>query len=166
MRNCFTLGLVGIFLFLCGCASYSANNADNDEQVDLYLSTLDDKHFVWCELDLEQCRNDFEKWKLTPRGRMIIREYEKDGTGKTYNTHHVPNVFRTNFVYESQLAEEVGEQGAGQSVGQDSDALGKTFLSIDEKSDTVLEGISVAPQTYGPEVPSHDGPYSEGHESP
>ncbi len=73
MRNIAKLGFVGIFILLGGCA---AHYSTNDAQVDLYLSTLEDKHFVWCELDLEQCRHDFEKWKLTPRGQMIIREFE------------------------------------------------------------------------------------------
>ena len=153
MRNRCVLGLVGIFLFLGGCASYSANTANNDEQIDLYLSTLDDKHFVWCELDLAQYRKDFEKWTLTPRGRTIIEEYEKETTGQTYNTHHVPNVFRTRFVDESQLAEEVGEQKAKQGVGQDSDALGKTLLSTDKKSDSGLDEIPVIHRIYGPELP-------------
>ena len=163
MRNIRTIGLVGVFMFLGGCASH---HATNDERVDLYLSTLDDKHFVWCTLDLEQCRNDFAEWKGTPRGRMLIREFEKEETGQTYNTHHLPHVFRTRFLDENQFAEEFGKHGAGKSVGQDTDALGKTLLSIDEESDALLEGISVAPQTYGPKVSSNDGTHSKGHESP
>jgi hypothetical protein len=67
MRNICALGFIGVFLLLGGCATHSATN---DEQVDLYLSTLDDKHFVWCKLDLEQCRKDFEEWRLTARGRQ------------------------------------------------------------------------------------------------
>ena len=106
MRVRCAYGFLGFsILLLVGCASVSSDNRNYDDQVDLYLSTLDDKHFVWCELDLEQCRNDFEKWKLTPRGRAIIREYENEDAGQTYNRHHVPNVFRTRFVNESQLIE-------------------------------------------------------------
>lgn len=158
MRKIGTLGLVTVFFILSGCASYSANKADqNDEQVDLYLSTLDDKHFVWCELDLEQCRKDFEKWKLTPRGRTIIREYEKEDTGQTYNTHHVPNVFRTRFVDESQLTEQ---------AGQDSDMLGKPYPSIDQPKDLLQERIPITPKRYGPEVPSNLRTHPEAHESP
>ncbi len=153
MRNRFTLGLVCVLLFLGGCASSPVNTPNNDEQVDLYLSTLDDKHFVWCELDLVQCRKDFEKWKLTPRGRTILEEYEKEATGQTYNTHHVPNVFRTRFVDESQLAEELGELNARQGVGQVSDALGKTLLSTDKKSDPGLDEIPGIHSIYGPELP-------------
>jgi len=157
MRKIGTLGLVTVLFILNGCASYSANKADqNDEQVDLYLSTLDDKHFVWCELDLEQCRKDFEKWKLTSRGRAIIREYEKEDTGQTYNTHHVPNVFRTRFVDESQLEE----------AGLDSDMIGKPYPSIDQPEDLLQERIPITPKRYGPEVPFNLGTYPKGHETP
>ena len=133
------------------------NYVDNNEQVDLYLSTLDDKHFVWCELDLETCRNDYEKWKLTPRGRMIIREYEKEDTGQTYNTHHVPNIFRTRFVDESQLAEEAGRASA---------LMDKSNLSIDQPEDQLQEKITIAPTILGPAVPPNLGTYLEGHVSP
>ena len=75
MRNICALGFIGVFLLFGGCATHSATN---DEQVDLYLNTLDDKHFVWCKLDLEQCRKDFEEWRLTARGRMIMKEFEKE----------------------------------------------------------------------------------------
>lgn len=153
MRNFCTLGFVSVFLFLGGCASYSANNVDKDEQVDLYLSTLDDKHFVWCELDLAQCRNDFEKWKLTPRGRTIIREYETEATGQTYNTHQVTSVFHTRFVDENQLVKELGEQNGRQGVSQDSDVLGKTLPFLDEKSDSGLEETPLIHRIYGPELP-------------
>ncbi len=128
MRNRGMLGLVGISIFiLVGCATVSPDRGNNDEQVDLYLSTLDDKHFVWCELDLEQCRKDFEKWKRTPRGRAIISEYEKEDTGQTYNRHHVPNVFRTRFVKENRLIEQ-----------------GESLLH---------EEIEESSQIYGPELP-------------
>jgi sulfur relay (sulfurtransferase) DsrC/TusE family protein len=158
MRKSGTLGLVTVLLILNGCASYSANQAEqNDEQVDLYLSTLDDKHFVWCELDLEQCRKDFEKWKLTPRGRMIIREYEKEETGHTYNTHHVPNVFRTRFVDKSQVTEQ---------AGQDSDRTGRSSPSIEQPEDLLQERISRTPKRYGPDVPSTWIIHPEAHESP
>jgi hypothetical protein len=159
MRKRCVYGFVGVFiLLLSGCASYSANKADqNDEQVDLYLSTLDDKHFVWCELDLKQCRKDFEKWKLTPRGRAIIREFEKENTGQTYNTHHVPNVFRTRFVDESQLTEQ---------AGQDSNMPGKPYPSIDQPEDLLHEGMPITSKSYGPEAPSNLRTQPEAHESP
>ena len=148
MRHICALGFIGVFLLLSGCATHSVTN---DEQVDLYLSTLDDKHFVWCKLDLEQCRKDFEKWRLTARGRMIMKEFEKEDTGQTYNTHHLPNVFRTRFVDEPQLADEVGEHGVGQGVGQDSENFGRSFPSNNEDEDLIEEGISVAPRMYGPD---------------
>jgi hypothetical protein len=149
MRNISTLRLVGTFLLLGGCAPHY--NTTNDERVDLYLSTLDDKHFVWCELDLEQCRHDFEKWKLTARGRMIIREYEQENTGQTYNTHHLPNVFRTRFVEKNQLAEEMaGEQGKRQDFSQSSEGVVGSFSSLDDNGDTKQKGISAAPGIYGP----------------
>ena len=147
MRNICALGFIGVFLLLGGCATHSATN---DEQVDLYLSTLDDKHFVWCKLDLEQCRKDFEEWSLTARGRMIMKEFEKEDTGQTYNTHYLPNVFRTRFVDEPQLADEVGEHGVGQGVGEDSENFGRSFPSNNEDEDLIEEGISVAPRMYGP----------------
>lgn len=130
MRNMCTLGLVGFFVLLGGCASH---HTANDEQIDLYLSTLDDKHFVWCEFDLEQCRHDFEQWKLTTRGRRIIQEFEQEDTGHTDNTQHLPNVFRTRFGEEGQLVEELpGEQGKGQSFGQDTEGLVRSDSTIDE----------------------------------
>jgi hypothetical protein len=149
MRNISTLRLVGTFLLLGGCAPHY--NTTNDERVDLYLSTLDDKHFVWCELDLEQCRHDFEKWKNTARGRMIIREFEQENTGQTYNTHHLPNVFRTRFVEKHQLAEEMaGEQGKRQDFSQSSEGVVGSFSSLDDNGDTNQKGISAAPGIYGP----------------
>lgn len=129
MRNPCIIALVGVFLFFSGCATNSGIYADDDEQVDLYLSTLDDKHFVWCKLDLEQCRKNFENWKITPRGRVIIKEYKKEKTGQTYNTHKVPNVFRTHFVDESQFIEQDGNIPKSR-----------------------IEG---APQIFGPDVPSN-----------
>jgi hypothetical protein len=167
MRNILTLGLLGVFILLGGCAPhYTTTNDEQDttsnnkqdtntnhEQVDLFLSTLDDKHFVWCELDLEQCRNDFEEWKVTARGRMIIREFEQKDTGQTDNTHHLPNVFRTHFVDESQLAEEmVGAQGKGQGFSQYSEELGRSFPSIDENGNAIQEEINLAPRIYGPQL--------------
>jgi len=153
MRNFCVLGLMGILLVLSGCVSYSATkvDVDHEEQVDLYLSTLDDKHFVWCELDLAQCRRDFEKWKRTSRGRMIIREYEKADTGQTFNTHPVPNVFRTHFVDESRLA---GEGGVF------FDANGKTHSYPDYYQNLLQDRRGEYPQLYGPEVPSKFGPHN------
>jgi hypothetical protein len=149
MRNICALGFIGVFLLLGGCATHSATN---DEQVDLYLSTLDDKHFVWCKLDLEECRKDFEDWRLTARGRMIMKEFEKEDTGQTYNTHYLPNVFRTRFVDETQLADGmVSEQGKRKGVGQDSENFGRSFPTNDDGEDLIEEGISVAPRMYGPD---------------
>jgi hypothetical protein len=152
---------VSVFLFLGGCASQSAQYADKDEQIDLYLSTMDDKHFVWCTLDLDQCQSDFEKWKFTPRGRTIITEFEKEDTGQTYNTHNVPHVFRTHFVDESQLTEKVREQ----EYGHDSGALGNAYSSIDQHEDILSNGMHVSPKKYGPELPSKDGTHAEGYTS-
>ncbi len=113
MRNICTLGLVGFLVFLGGCAHHDATpHTSNDEQIDLYLSTLDDKYFVWCELDLEQCRHDFEQWKLTPRGSRIIQEFEQEDTGQTDNAHHLPNVFLTRFGEEGQFTEEMAGNAA------------------------------------------------------
>ena len=149
MRHIYALGFLGVFLLLGGCATHSVTN---DEQVDLYLSTLDDKHFVWCELDLEQCRKDFEEWRLTGRGRMIIKEFENEDTGQTYNTHYVPNVFRTRFLDEAQLADGlVSDQGKRKGGAQDSKSFGRSFPPHDEDEDLIEEGISVAPRMYGPD---------------
>ena len=149
MRNICALGFITVLLLLGGCAAHSATN---DEQVDLYLSTLDDKHFVWCKLDLEQCRKDFEEWRLTARGRMIMKEFEKEDTGQTYNTHHFPNVFRTRFVDEPQLADGmISEQGKRKGGAQKFENGGRAFLPYDEGEDLIEEGISVAPRMYGPE---------------
>ena len=149
MRNIRTLGLVGIFVLLGGCAPHYTTD---DEQIDLYLSTLDDKHFVWCELDLEQCRHDFEEWKRTARGQRILREFELENTGQTYNTHHLPNVFRTRFVDESQLAVEMsGEHGKRRGLSPDSKEFGRSFPSIDKNGDTIQKGIDLSPRKYGPQ---------------
>ena len=128
MRNCCAIALVGVFLFLNSCATYSAYDADTDEQVDLYLSTLDDKHFVWCKLDLDQCRADFESWKATSRGQAIIKEYETEKAGQTYNTQHVPNVFRTQYVNDGPF--------------------------IEQDENTLLEDIEESTEMFGPELPS------------
>ncbi|MEJ2230651.1 MAG: hypothetical protein P8X46_05665 [Nitrospirales bacterium] len=150
MQNILTLGFFIIFILLGGCAAHSPTT--NDEQVDLFLSTLDDKHFVWCELDLEQCRNDFEEWKNTARGRMIIREFEQKDNGQTYNTHYLPNVFRTHFVDESQFAEEMGgAQGRRQGFSQDSKGYVRSFPFIDENGNATQEEIIVSPRIYGPQ---------------
>ena len=153
MTNSFSLRLIGVLLFLGGCASYSANTAQIDEQVDLYLTTLDDKHFVWCKLDLEQCRKDFEKWKLTPRGRTIIREFEKEDTGQTYNRHQVPNVFRTRFVDESHFGEEMGKLEVSQGDGHASEDLDKPFSLLGGNEDFPQKRAYV-PSIYGPEAPT------------
>ncbi|MBA3966969.1 MAG: hypothetical protein H0X47_14595 [Nitrospirales bacterium] len=149
MRYICTLGLVGFFLLLGGCASH---HKANDEQIDLYLSTLDDKHFAWCELDLEQCRHDFEQWKLTPRGSRIIEAFEQEDARQPDNTHHLPNVFRTRFVEESQFAEEmVGERGKEQNFSQDTVEIGPLFPSVYEDGHTLQEGKSAAPRKQDPQ---------------
>ncbi len=149
MRNICTLGVVGFFVLLGGCASHPTAN---HEQIDLYLTTLDDKHFVWCELDLEQCRQDFEQWKVTTRGRRIIEEFEKEDRSQTDNTQHLPNVFRTRFVEEGQLVEELlGGQGKGQGFGQDTEGLVRSDSCIDEKGQATQEGMSVNPKIQVPQ---------------
>ncbi|WP_342346717.1 hypothetical protein [uncultured Nitrospira sp.] len=149
MRNICTLGLVGFLAFLGGCVSY---HTANDEQIDLYLSTLDDKHFVWCELDLEQCQHDFEQWKRTTRGTKIIEEFEQEDARQPDNTHHLSNVFRTRFVDESRLPKEMeGEHGKGQDFSQDSERFGRSFSSIAENGTTIEEGISPPPRIHGPQ---------------
>jgi hypothetical protein len=154
MRDNRTLGFVCVVIFLGGCASYSANNANvSDEQIDLYLSTLDDKHFVWCQLDPEVCRKDFEEWKGTARGRMIIKEFDKEDSGQAYNTHHLPNVFRTRFVDENQFPKEmVGEHDSGQSFSSNSQESGRALPHIDKRVGPIQEGLSLAPEMYGPDV--------------
>jgi hypothetical protein len=149
MRHICALGFIGLILLFGGCATHSVTN---DEQVDLYLSTLDDKHFVWCKLDLDQCRKDFEEWRLTARGRTIMKEFEKEDARQTYNTHHLPNVFRTRFLDESQLAGGmVNEQGKRKSLGQYPENFDRSFPSHAEDEDLTEEGISVTPRMYGPD---------------
>jgi hypothetical protein len=149
MRNICAFGIMSVFLLLGGCATHSATN---DEQVDLYLSTLDDKHFVWCKLDLEQCRRDFEEWRRTTRGQMIMEEFEKEDTGQTYNTHQVPNVFRTRFLDEAQLADGmISEQGKREGGAKKFENGARAFLPHDEGEDLIEKGISVAPRMYGPD---------------
>jgi len=155
MRDNRMLGLVCVVTLLGGCASYSANYAKvgNDEQIDLYLSTLDDKHFVWCQLDPEACRKDFEKWKDTARGRMIMKEFEKEDSAQAYNTHPLTNVFRTRFVDDNQFPKEmVGEEDSGQSFSSDSQESGRSLPFIDKRGDPIQEGISLPPGMYGPDV--------------
>ncbi|WP_447965649.1 hypothetical protein [Nitrospira sp. Ecomares 2.1] len=148
MRNICTLGLVGFFVLLGGCASH---HTVNDEQIDLYLSTMDDKHFIWCELDLEQCRHDFEQWKDTAGSRRIIQEFEKEDTGQTNNIQHLPHVFRTRFVDEGQLGEELlGGEGKGQTFGQDTEGLVRSDSSIDENDHATQEGMSMIPKIQDP----------------
>ncbi len=128
MRNCCAIALVSVILFLNSCARFSAYDVDNEEQVDLYLNTLDDKHFVWCNLDLDQCREDFENWKATSRGQAIIKEYEKEKAGLTYKTRHASNMFRTQFMADGLFIERDGND----------------WLEDEQKS----------PERFGPELPS------------
>ena len=148
-KHC-ALGLVSFCLLLSSCASYLANDAGYDEQIDLYLRTLDDKHFVWCELDLKQCQKDYKLWKLTPRGRMIIREYENEGTGQKYNMNHTPKVFRMRFRDEGLLAEEPEKH----HVRKDADALDQTDTAMDQQGDRLQEKILLPLPMHGPELPS------------
>ena len=146
MRNVVVPGVVMAFFMLAGCVSPQASSINNNDELDLYLSTLDDKHFVWCELDLEQCRKDFETWKLTPRGQTILREYEKEDTGQTYSTHDVPNVFRTRFVNGSQLVEE-GEETF--------DVFEQESLPLDSHKYMRPERIPSSSRQDGPDAHSH-----------
>jgi hypothetical protein len=153
MRNICTLGLVGFLVFLVGCAHHDATpHTSNDEQIDLYLGTLDDKRFAWCELDLEQCQHDFEQWKLTPRGSRIIEAFEQKDARQADNNHQLPNVFRTRFGEEGQFTEEMaGERGKGQNFSQDTVEIGPFFPSIYEDGHTRQEGISPAPRKQAPQ---------------
>ncbi|MDH4361672.1 MAG: hypothetical protein OEW33_13175, partial [Nitrospirota bacterium] len=100
---------------------------------------------------LKQCRDEFEKWKLTPRGRLIIREFEQENTGQTYNAHHLPNVFRTRFVDERQLEREMGgKQGTGQNFSQDSEG-NVPSPAFDLNGHAKQKGVSVPPEIYGPD---------------
>jgi hypothetical protein len=154
MRNNCTLGVVGFFVLLGACASQHSSNNNVDEQVDLYLSTLDDKHFVWCELDLEQCRRDFEAWKRTKQGLSIIKEFERENTDQLDNTQHLPNVFRIRFVEEGRLGEEmVDKDGKGQSIDRDPESLGRSYWTTDNNGHTIQEGMSMAPRIHGPQSP-------------
>ncbi len=151
MGNIWALGVVGFLVLLAGCASHHSPN-NNDEQVDLYLSTLDDKHFVWCQLDLKQCRRDFEEWKLTTQGLSIIKEFERENTGQTDNTQHLPNVFRTRFVEEGRLGEEmVDKDGKGQSIDRDPEGFGRSNWTTDNNGHPTQEGMSMAPRIHGPQ---------------
>ncbi len=151
MRNCCAMAIVSVLLFLGGCATYSANHADNNEQVDLYLSTLDDKHFVWCELDLEQCRNDFEEWKLTYRGQKIIREYEKADTGQTYNRHSAPHVFHAHFIDERLLAGNNCESDEGKIHSPS---------SLGQQENHLQKHLAEPPQLFGPDIPPNFDSYN------
>ncbi len=128
MRNCSAIAIVSVSLFLNSCATNSAYDVDHDERIDVYLSTLDDKHFAWCNLDLNQCQADFDRWKATSRGRAFIKEYEKEKAGQTDNIHHVPDVFRTQYVKDAP------------------------FIEREEK--TWLEDMKQSPKMFGPELPS------------
>ena len=154
MRNNCTLGVVSFFVLLGACASQHSTHDTVDEQIDLYLSTLDDKHFVWCELDLEQCRRDFEAWKLTTQGISIIKEFERENTDQPDNTQHVPNVFRTRFVEEGQLGEEMKSQdGRGQSFDRDPDGLGRSYWTTDHHENSIQEDMIMDPRIHGPQPP-------------
>jgi hypothetical protein len=152
MRNNCILGVVSLFVLLGACASQHSPNNNVDEQIDLYLSTLDDKHFVWCELDLEQCRRDFEAWKLTQQGLSMIKEFERENTGQPDNTQHLPNVFRTRFVEEGQLGEEMVDQdGKGQSFGRDPEGFGRSYWTTEHNGNPIQEGVSMDPRIHGPQ---------------
>ncbi|WP_447970472.1 hypothetical protein [Nitrospira sp. M1] len=84
MRKIWVAGFLGACIF-SGCAG--AHHATDGELADLYLSTLDDKHFAWCTADLDQCQKDIDKWQQTERGRVILREHEKEQTGKIHHAY-------------------------------------------------------------------------------
>lgn len=92
MRRIWLPGLLGAFMFF-GCG---AHHATDGELADLYLSTLDDKHFVWCTVDLEQCRKDIYEWKQTERGRALLREYEKEQKDEPQNTYEFGDDIETD----------------------------------------------------------------------
>ena len=142
--------ILALFIIVSGCASPQAKYINNDSELDLYLSTLDDKHFVWCELDLEQCRKDFEVWKLSSRGQAILGEYEKADAGQTYNTHTVPNVFRTRFVDERQLDGEMARFNSGDSSGVVEETASPSYPHEHLGQET----MAAPSKKYGPEVPS------------
>ncbi len=80
-----------------------AHHATDGELADLYLSTLDDKHFVWCTANLDQCQKDIDNWQRTERGRAILREHADDFTGAIEIGHvsaipakYGPNLFPKN----------------------------------------------------------------------
>jgi hypothetical protein len=83
---------------------------------------------------------------------MIMKEFEKEDTGQTYNTHHLPNAFCRGFVDEAQLANwMVSEQGKRKGLGQDSENFGRSFPTNHEDEDLMEEKISVSPRMYGPD---------------
>ena len=94
MRRLWLAGLLGACMFF-GCGTHHV--AENDLG-DLYLGTLDDKHFVWCTLDVDQCQKDFLEWKQTEQGRTIISEYEKEQSGQTETTHEFSDVIESDDV--------------------------------------------------------------------
>ena len=83
MRKIWLAGFLGACI-LGGCPG--AHYTTDGELADLYLSTLDDKQFVWCTMDLEQCRKDIDEWKQSEQGRAFLSEYEKEQTGDVHNT--------------------------------------------------------------------------------
>ncbi len=114
MRTVGVLVLSGLMFLVSACvAHHTPRPTVNNKHIDLYLSTLDDKHFVWCKLDLAECRRDFEDWKQTPRGRMIIGEYQKEQIELTDNAQDLPHLFPTHFIHEREwalaLTEELGQ---------------------------------------------------------
>ncbi len=153
MNKYCTFGLMFMVVSLSGCASYSPSPADTDEQIDLYLSTLDDKHFVWCKLDLDKCRKDFREWKLTSRGQALIREFEKEGKSQAYNRHQIPHVFRTRFIEKSQFEEVLGKNKVTQNINQETEELENMSSPLGGAIDSLVEEGPVSPNIYGPERP-------------
>ena len=92
MRRKWLAGLLGACMFF-GCGT---PHVAEEELADLYLGTLEDKHFVWCTLDVDQCRKDYLEWTQTEQGRTIISEYEKEQSGQMYHTHEIPDVIESD----------------------------------------------------------------------
>ena len=92
MRGIWLVGLLGACI-LFGCTG--VQHATDGELADLYLSTLDDKQFVWCTMDLEQCRKDINEWKQTELGRALLSEYKKEQMDKRNNVYEFSHDLET-----------------------------------------------------------------------
>lgn len=69
---------------------------------------------------------------------MIIEEFQQEAAGQAYTTHQLPNVFRTRFMDERQLTEEMaGDPATVHGTSQNS----------------TEDGGTVTPKLYGPNSP-------------